>query len=124
MTPHLPCLHTGDNFLLYRAISQGSVKEMTEMVEKYIDAGYRKFQLKVGGNAQDDILRIRAVRKILDEKTKEIREKCEIAKSNGKFKVGDYDESKLYIPLLCDANTGWLAHDAIKVIKIIYNLFS
>ena len=108
--------HPGDNFLLYRAISQGTADEMANMVEQYIEAGYRKFQLKVGGNAQDDILRIRAVRKILDEKTKSLRNACENAKKTGTFKEGDYDESKLYIPLLCDANTGWLAHDAVKVI--------
>ena len=63
-----------DNFLLYRAISQGTSTEMAENVDKYLKLGYRKFQLKVGGNVCDDIARIRAVRELLDRKTLELRE--------------------------------------------------
>jgi L-alanine-DL-glutamate epimerase-like enolase superfamily enzyme len=87
---------------LYRAISQGSPDEMAENVDKYLKEGYRKFQLKVGGKAIDDILRIKSVRNLLDIKTRELR-------GNG--------ELDLYIPLLCDANTGWLQHEAIQVGK-------
>jgi L-alanine-DL-glutamate epimerase-like enolase superfamily enzyme len=54
------------SFPLYRAISQGSPNEMAENVHKYFSQGYHKFQLKVGGDAHEDIKRIRAVRKILD----------------------------------------------------------
>jgi L-alanine-DL-glutamate epimerase-like enolase superfamily enzyme len=56
-----------DNFKLYRAISQDTPERMAKNVEDYIHQGYRIFQLKVGGSPQDDIMRIRAVRKILDE---------------------------------------------------------
>jgi cis-L-3-hydroxyproline dehydratase len=62
---------------------------MANNVAKYFEEGYRVFQLKVGGNPQDDIKRIRACRRILDEKTVE--------------KAGE--EPGLYMPLLCDANT-------------------
>jgi cis-L-3-hydroxyproline dehydratase len=88
---------------------------MAENVNKYLKDGYRKFQLKVGGNPSDDIARIRAVRELLDVKTKELRESSKAKVRGGLMKAGDYDESNLYIPLLCDANTGWLAHEAIKV---------
>jgi cis-L-3-hydroxyproline dehydratase len=88
---------------------------MAENVNKYLKDGYRKFQLKVGGNPSDDIARIRAVRELLDVKTKELRESSKAKVRGGLMKEGDYDESNLYIPLLCDANTGWLAHEAVKV---------
>lgn len=96
----------GDSFPLYRAISQGTAQEMVENVDKYLGEGYRKFQLKVGGNPQEDILRIRAVRKLLDEKTKELRAK----------------EPGLYMPLMCDANTGWQRHEAMQVINAVKDL--
>jgi cis-L-3-hydroxyproline dehydratase len=104
-----------DSFVLYRAISQGNATEMADNVHKYLKDGYRKFQLKVGGNASDDIARIRAVRELLDVKTKELRESSKMKIKNGLLKPGEYDESNLHIPLLCDANTGWLQHDAVRV---------
>ena len=107
----------GDNFLLYRAISQGSSTEMAANVEKYLKMGYRKFQLKVGGNVSDDIARIRTVRELLDIKTLELRESSKAKIRLGGLKEGEYDESNLSIPLLCDANTGWLQHEAIQVGK-------
>lgn len=88
---------------------------MADNVHKYLKDGYRKFQLKVGGNASDDIARIRAVRELLDVKTKELRESSKMKIKNGLLKPGEYDESNLHIPLLCDANTGWLQHDAVRV---------
>lgn len=95
---------------------------MAENVNKYLKDGYRKFQLKVGGNASDDICRIRAVRELLDVKTKELRESSKMKIKNGLLKAGDInDESNLHIPLLCDANTGWLQHDAVRVSYRIYH---
>lgn len=88
---------------------------MADNVHKYLKDGYRKFQLKVGGNASDDIARIRAVRELLDVKTKELRESSKMKIKLGLLKPGEYDESNLHIPLLCDANTGWLQHDAVRV---------
>ena len=51
----------GDDFVLYRAISQGSPDEMAEKVAGYRAEGYRRFQLKVGADPQLDIERIRMV---------------------------------------------------------------
>ena len=56
--------------------------------------GYTKFQLKVGGNANEDIERIKLVSNILDQKD----------------------------TLIADANTGWLMHDAMRVVKSVENL--
>jgi L-alanine-DL-glutamate epimerase-like enolase superfamily enzyme len=79
---------------LYRAISQRSADEMATNVAKYRSQGYRKFQLKVGGEVQDDIERIRAV--------------------SGVLQVGE--------TLVADANTGWLAADAIRVANAVSDL--
>lgn len=84
----------GSNFKLYRAISQESPEEMVKKVEKYKNEGYTKFQLKVGGDYQTDIERIHAVAKIMEK--------------------GD--------TLVADANTGWLMHDAAKVVAAVREL--
>jgi cis-L-3-hydroxyproline dehydratase len=77
----------GDDFPLYRAISQDSPEAMAKMVGLYRSEGYTKFQLKVGGNPDTDIDRIRAVAAVLHP--------------------GDV--------LIADANTGWTQHQAIRV---------
>ncbi len=82
---------TMDDFLLYRAISQGTPKEMADDVARYREEGYRRFQLKVGGDPDDDIKRIKAALKVI--------------------KPGDI--------LVADANTGWLAHKAIRVVNAL-----
>ena len=51
----------GDDFVLYRAISQESPEAMARRVAEYRAQGYRRFQLKVGGDPLEDIERIRAV---------------------------------------------------------------
>ena len=79
----------GKNVSLYRAISQENPKQMLKKVKRYKKEGYTKFQLKVGGNPNEDIERIKHVKSILD--------KSDI--------------------LVADANTGWLMHDALRVIK-------
>ncbi|MGN6551906.1 MAG: cis-3-hydroxy-L-proline dehydratase, partial [Pararhizobium sp.] len=77
----------GDDFALYRAISQESPAGMAAKVAGYRAEGYRKFQLKVGGEVVDDIARIRAVAAELEP--------------------GDV--------LVADANTGWTMHEAARV---------
>jgi len=62
---------------------------MAARVAGYRAEGYRRFQLKVGGDPQDDIDRIRAVA--------------------AKLEPGDR--------LIADANTGWLMHDAMRVVR-------
>ena len=81
----------GDDFVLYRAISQRPPKEMAENVRGYFDEGYRRFQLKVGGDPEEDIERIRAARGVLEPT-------C---------------------TLIADANTGWLMHEAMRVVNAV-----
>lgn len=78
-----------DDFVLYRAISQRPPKEMADNVAMYRDQGYRRFQLKVGGDADTDIDRIRAVGATMERGEK----------------------------LIADANTGWLMHEAARVVR-------
>lgn len=84
----------GPDFALYRAISQMPPKEMAENVKMYKDQGYKKFQLKVGGNPWEDIERIKESAKVLDTSDQ----------------------------LVADANTGWLMHDAVKVANGVYDV--
>lgn len=81
----------GDDFGLYRAISQETPEAMAERVAGYRGEGYRRFQLKVGGDPDVDIERIRAVA--------------------GKLQSGDR--------LIADANTGWLMHEALRVVRAV-----
>ena len=79
--------HVGDDFALYRAISQESPDAMAERIAQYRAEGYRKFQLKVGGDPDTDVDRIRAAANVLER--------------------GDV--------LIADANTGWTQHAALRV---------
>ncbi len=81
----------GDDFALYRAISQASPEAMAESVARYRGEGYRRFQLKVGGDPLEDIERIRRVAAVLEP--------------------GDR--------LVADANTGWRMHDAARVARAV-----
>ena len=51
----------GEDFVLYRAISQDEPEAMAKRVAGYRAEGYRRFQLKVGGDPEVDVERIRAV---------------------------------------------------------------
>ncbi|MFP6741182.1 MAG: cis-3-hydroxy-L-proline dehydratase [Alphaproteobacteria bacterium] len=84
----------GESVALYRAISQRAPAEMADNIAGYRDEGYTKFQLKVGGDPDDDIARIHATRKILDR--------------------GEV--------LIADANTGWLMHEAARVVDGVAGL--
>jgi cis-L-3-hydroxyproline dehydratase len=79
----------GDDFILYRAISQQAPDAMARNVIGYRRDGYRRFQLKVGGDPDTDVQRIRAVAAVLQP--------------------GDR--------LVADANTGWLTQDAMRVVR-------
>ena len=78
-----------EDYPLYRAISQGTPEQMAEAVARYRSEGYRKFQLKVGGDPDVDVKRVRSVLSVLNP--------------------GDV--------LVADANTGWLPHQAIRVVN-------
>ena len=84
----------GEEFLLYRAISQEAPEAMAGKVAGYRAEGYRKFQLKVGGDPETDIERIRAV--------------------SAELQRGDV--------LVADANTGWLMHQAARVVRAVKDI--
>lgn len=83
-----------DDFVLYRAISQEEPAAMAAKVQGYRDEGYRRFQLKVGGDPDVDIDRIRAVAALMQR--------------------GDV--------LIADANTGWLMKDAMRVVRGVQDI--
>lgn len=84
----------GDDYPLYRAISQESAEAMSRRVAGYRQEGYRRFQLKVGGDPDQDIERIRAVARLLQP--------------------GDR--------LVADANTGWTQHEAMRVVRAVQDV--
>src|ERR1041384_6187036 len=84
----------GEDLHLYRAISQESPEQMAAKGAGYSAEGYRRFQLKVGGDPDVDIARIRAVA--------------------AELQSGDR--------LVADANTGWVQHDAVRVAKAVRNV--
>jgi L-alanine-DL-glutamate epimerase-like enolase superfamily enzyme len=67
---------------------------MASRVAAYRAEGYRRFQLKVGGDPEVDIQRIRAVA--------------------AQLQPGDR--------LVADANTGWRTHDALRVVRAVRDL--
>ena len=81
----------GEKVRLYRAISQESPDAMARKVAGYRDEGYTRFQLKVGGDPDTDIERIRTVRALLRPTDR----------------------------LIADANTGWTQHEAIRVVRAV-----
>ena len=81
----------GEDFVLYRAISQQSPEAMARNIAGYREEGYRRFQLKVGGNPDEDIQRILEARAALEPADK----------------------------LVADANTGWSMHEAARVVRAV-----
>ena len=84
----------GHDFPLYRAISQEVPEAMADKVETYREQGYGIFQLKVGGDPETDVERIRAVA--------------------ARMRPGEV--------LVADANTGWLPHQALRVVRAVRDL--
>ncbi len=84
----------GEAVELYRAISQDSPEAMAGSVARYRSEGYRRFQLKVGGDPDTDINRIRQCAAVLHR--------------------GDV--------LIADANTGWTRHGAARVAGAVADL--
>jgi len=81
----------GESVRLYRAISQEAPEAMARKVMGYVAEGYTRFQLKVGGDPDVDIERIRAVRAMLRPEHR----------------------------LVADANTGWTLHEAKRVVRAV-----
>jgi cis-L-3-hydroxyproline dehydratase len=84
----------GETVHLYRAISQESPEQMAANVACYREQGYTRFQLKVGGNPDTDIQRIRSVAEYLLPHER----------------------------LVADANTGWTQHEAMRVVRAVRDL--
>ena len=80
-----------DDYPLYRAISQASPEAMADDVRKYRAEGYRRFQLKVGADPDEDIRRVELALEATE--------------------VGDV--------VIADANTGWLPHQAIRLVNAL-----
>jgi L-alanine-DL-glutamate epimerase-like enolase superfamily enzyme len=51
----------GDAVPLYRSISQDTPERMAKRALKYVEEGYRRLQIKVGGDPVEDVARVRAV---------------------------------------------------------------
>ena len=51
----------GETVELYRSVAQASPQEMADQAAHYVDAGYRRIQVKVGLDPTDDIERMEAV---------------------------------------------------------------
>lgn len=83
-----------DKISLYRAISQEAPEVMARKIAGYKKEGYTKFQLKVGGDANQDILRIRETRAVLDPSD----------------------------ILVADANTGWTRAEAARIVASVADL--
>jgi cis-L-3-hydroxyproline dehydratase len=84
----------GESVRLYRAISQVAPDDMAKNVQGYREQGYTRFQLKVGGDPDTDIERIRAVRAMLLPSDR----------------------------LVADANTGWTQHEAMRVVRAVRDI--
>ncbi len=83
-----------ERIALYRAISQEAPDVMALKIAGYKAEGYTKFQLKVGGNADEDIRRIRETRGVLDSSD----------------------------VLVADANTGWTRAEAARIASSVADL--
>ena len=67
---------------------------MAELVSKHRAEGYSRFQLKVGSDPAEDIERVRLAATVLSAEDR----------------------------LIADANTGWLMHDAMRVVQAVSDL--
>jgi L-alanine-DL-glutamate epimerase-like enolase superfamily enzyme len=81
----------GDAIQLYRSISQEAPDAMARRAQKYLKEGYRRLQVKVGGDPLLDVERFNAVRDAV-----------------GKDVV-----------LFCDANGGWTVGDARRFLLAV-----
>ncbi|MDP6604139.1 MAG: mandelate racemase/muconate lactonizing enzyme family protein [Rhodospirillales bacterium] len=78
----------------YHEVTLGTPREMATRITTYRAQGYRRFQLKVGGDADEDVARIRAT-----------------SAKAGRGAV-----------LIADANGGWRMQDAARVVRAVHAL--
>ena len=85
---------SGDSVDLYRSIPQMAPDRMVERARKYRDEGYRRLQVKVGLDPDEDVTRIEAVRAALGSD----------------------------VVLFADANGGWSTHQARRFLRATRHL--
>jgi L-alanine-DL-glutamate epimerase-like enolase superfamily enzyme len=83
-----------DDYELYMAISMGPPQDMAERVAGFRQQGYRRFQLKVGGDPLEDVARVRA----------------------------GVDGARPGAGVVVDANGGWSMQQAARVARAIEGL--
>merc|ERR1711872_204284 len=76
---------------MYRAIGQDKPEKVAEMSTKYRKEGYKRFQLKLGGDPNTDIERIKACRAVMAAED----------------------------VLVGDSNTGWTTHQALRLVSAV-----
>ncbi len=79
---------------LYAPISMGSPEKMAVNCEKWIAKGYKRFQMKVGGDFLSDLSRVHACMQVL----------------------GDAEKT------IFDANGNWSQHEAIRIVTALQGL--
>ena len=79
---------------LFKVISRSDPDEMAKNISKYQKQGFKQFQMKVGENVNRDIERIHKV----------------------------YEKLEKGNILNADANTGWLQHEALRVVQATKNI--
>jgi len=84
----------GDSVALYRSVSQEAPARMAERAARYAGQGYRRIQVKVGGDPEEDVARVRAVAAAVPAGT----------------------------VLFADANGGWPAHAARRFLALARGL--
>jgi cis-L-3-hydroxyproline dehydratase len=84
----------GDHIKLYRSVTHDTPDAMVAVLQGFRSQGYRYFQLKVGGDVEGDIQRIRQTAAVVRE--------------------GDR--------LVADANCGWTMAQAARVIRAVSDL--
>ena len=80
-----------EEYPIYVAISQAPAAKMAEDVTRYRAAGVRRFQMKVGGDPDEDVARTLAVLDVTQP--------------------GDV--------VICDANTGWTQRSAVRFVNAV-----
>ena len=83
-----------DGAPMYRVAPQKSIEQTVQEMDQHRSNGYRHFQIKVGGDANTDIDRIRSAMSILQ------------AGENA----------------FADANQGWTVNEAVKVVRAVNDL--
>ncbi len=80
-----------DKVQLFKVVTRQDVDSMVRKINEYQDQGFTQFQMKVGAQADEDIVRIEQV--------------------SASLRPGNI--------LAADANCGWKQHEAIRVVKAV-----